>query len=85
MVDEMPDVVTREVLRAEVAGVDVKLAGVDVKLALVDVKIAELRAEVHEGFRRQQGWLIATALSAAGVFLTGIGAAVAAAAAFLFR
>lgn len=78
MVDEMPDVVTREVLRAE-------LAGVDVKLALVDVKIAELRAEVHQGFRRQQGWLIATAISAAGVFLTGIGAAITAAAAFLFR
>lgn len=61
VVDERSDVVTREVLRAELAG--------------VDVKIAELRAEVHEGFRRQQTWLVATAISIVGVGLGGLGVA----------
>jgi hypothetical protein len=66
MTEAAHDVVTREVLRAELAGVDVKLANVDVKLANVDVKlanvdvkIAQLETKLAEGLGAVRGELAA--------------------------
>ncbi len=69
-------------LRAEVkddiatlrAHTQMGFANVDTRFAQVDAKMAELRVEIHQGFRSQTIWMVATMLTLAGVIVASFAA-----------